>query len=1164
MKLRVLFIFLLLCQSYLAFSETIIITSNADSGPGTLRQALTDAAANGNAEIDQIRFNLPGVSPADRTIKILSALPVITTDIVIDASTQSGQDVSVNGAKVIIDGSSFVFNANQHNFLFNAKDVNSFELYGLVIMGFEEIGRNEFGGMAFIATLLFEGNNKKVTIGSPGKGNVIYNTYGISLPYDQAGGKSQIQELILKSNFFGIKENGIDIATRVITELNLRSVYKATVGGLTAVEGNLIYGSMQFDFEKPGVLLAQNIAVVVRNNIFTANAEGDRPGVTVAKNTIYHSFGLDANLNHSPNIDIEIADNVFGAGLTFSGLDNANVLIRRNFFGTSRDGTKSLPIQDEAIRILYFNGRVLIGGSSTSEGNVITNTSAFPTYQTSRHAITAEKSEKIELSHNSLYCNPGIPFLYSNTGPFAKVIEVLLKEKTASYVAGKTKPGARVELYYSDPECTNCQPKRYFAAVTANAQGDWRYDGAIEAGFSVLASATLNQITSEFSDPRIYMFPYNEPLFKVTNQTCEDQKGKIEGAFTVNVDKVEWVNELGEVVGTGLNIEGLLPGKYRLRANQFGCIIYSEWVVIENNMPQLSFSGLPTLVHPSCGNGGSILNLYPNYFTKLQWLDKDGNERGTARELTNVSAGTYTLRLTGLTGCVKDFGPYILTNVTGPTIDQSAPLVQNSNCNASTGSIKNILVSGSGTLSYKWTNADGVQVGTDVDLINVQAGQYKLEVRDASSCPPFVSNPIDVFEVNGININIGNLSIAKATCNTDNGGITGIIVTGATSYSWVNSSDALVSNTADLTNMPAGKYRLIASNAFCSKTTEEFTIELAQSTLDYSSTKITSSATCGLNNGKIEAIFTKDQPAACFWKNSIGETVGHSRILENQGPGVYDLYVIDNLGCERLVQHYSISNASVVVINRVVEIVINDQCGMQKGSIKAPALSGGVPPYYYQWKNEDGNVIGSSAILDGLKAGSYELTIGDAVACSRQVFSYTVQNESMLITTPVVNDVKICSPGNAVIQVMNPAEGTYTIYDENGLMVDRNKTGVFNCNVKQTQVYTVLFQQGSCAAPPAAVKVTIENGGIGALPNAFSPNGDGVNDLWLISGISSYPQASIAIFNRYGVKVFESTGYHAPFNGRRNGSELPVGTYYYIIDLKRGCGLQKGSLTLLR
>lgn len=68
------------------------------------------------------------------------------------------------------------------------------------------------------------------------------------------------------------------------------------------------------------------------------------------------------------------------------------------------------------------------------------------------------------------------------------------------------------------------------------------------------------------------------------------------------------------------------------------------------------------------------------------------------------------------------------------------------------------------------------------------------------------------------------------------------------------------------------------------------------------------------------------------------------------------------------------------------------------------------------------------------------------------------------------------------------------------------------------------------------------------IPNAFTPNKDGDNDLWDIRGIDTYPEAYVRIFNRWGNLLYEHYGYET-WDGTFNGKDLPVATYYYVINL---------------
>jgi len=83
------------------------------------------------------------------------------------------------------------------------------------------------------------------------------------------------------------------------------------------------------------------------------------------------------------------------------------------------------------------------------------------------------------------------------------------------------------------------------------------------------------------------------------------------------------------------------------------------------------------------------------------------------------------------------------------------------------------------------------------------------------------------------------------------------------------------------------------------------------------------------------------------------------------------------------------------------------------------------------------------------------------------------------------------------------------------------------------------------------------------IPNAFSPNGDGINDLWDLPQIAAHSYNRVEVFDRSGAKVFSSVGYQKAWDGKMNSKPLPVGVYYYIIDLGDGKPVS-GTLTILR
>jgi len=118
---------------------------------------------------------------------------------------------------------------------------------------------------------------------------------------------------------------------------------------------------------------------------------------------------------------------------------------------------------------------------------------------------------------------------------------------------------------------------------------------------------------------------------------------------------------------------------------------------------------------------------------------------------------------------------------------------------------------------------------------------------------------------------------------------------------------------------------------------------------------------------------------------------------------------------------------------------------------------------------------------------------------------------------------------------------------------------------KDSLTYVITNTDIPSRASAAKVYIVVGNKDFGddmsfLLPNAFSPNGDGINDYFVISGLGTTEESSLEVFNRWGTIVYRSKGnkYENNWDGRSNigamvsiGSELPNGTYYYIFKVKK-------------
>ena len=98
--------------------------------------------------------------------------------------------------------------------------------------------------------------------------------------------------------------------------------------------------------------------------------------------------------------------------------------------------------------------------------------------------------------------------------------------------------------------------------------------------------------------------------------------------------------------------------------------------------------------------------------------------------------------------------------------------------------------------------------------------------------------------------------------------------------------------------------------------------------------------------------------------------------------------------------------------------------------------------------------------------------------------------------------------------------------------------------------YTLTVSINGCSLE-ASVNVFVRGKII--VPNVFTPNVDGLEDTWKIQGLENYPEErTVRVFDIWGVLVFSSVGYKQPWNGTYNGRDLPVATYYYVVDPNDG------------
>lgn len=229
---------------------------------------------------------------------------------------------------------------------------------------------------------------------------------------------------------------------------------------------------------------------------------------------------------------------------------------------------------------------------------------------------------------------------------------------------------------------------------------------------------------------------------------------------------------------------------------------------------------------------------------------------------------------------------------------------------------------------------------------------------------------------------------------------------------------------------------------------------------------------------------------------------------------------------------------------------------VNEGAISA-SISGGKKPYKYTWDNGDTVLIRSD-----LAPGVYTLTVTDSYGGNVTAYdTIKALNDSSCLILATFAETKTCpkskdgvltatvsgarqparylwSTGDTTLSISNLGVGTYTLYITDKF--DRKDTAY------------------------AALDPLIGDPRCLNIPNAFTPDGDGTNDVWNIRSLAEFENCKVEIFNQWGSLVFRSNGYKTPWNGTYNGEQAPVGAYYFVIDLGNGEGKYTGTVTIIR
>lgn len=1140
-----LFVFLVLTlfAAKVSTGTTFVVTSNADSGPGTFRQALTLAAANGNSEKDFITFQIPSTTEAGRTISILSELPPLSSDLVIDGTTQSGLPFGISDTKIRL----FTAYLSSYDGTLRGIRLRNLEFYGIFFDRMDIVADRR-------AYFLLLHSIKNLIIGSPGKGNLFKNTgiwiypaglipSGNPATYNPANPAELSENIKISSNIIGLDKDG---ETSAPAHLILDSFTNTVLGGTSIGEGNVINATVSIS--------NHNVAVPASGSLLVSN---NRIGVDVSGTKLIRGDLKGSSLSISgTNLESMLITNNQICGPEATGITlgaSCFVRVTANKFGTDLTGKIALGLKGWGLVISYCTGGGIIGGTAEEDGNI------FQGVTTVGAVVSTVGSPRFELLNNVFKCNlSAYSYQLAPSNVLINVKPVSITARSASYIEGTATPDARVDLYYSY-NCTNCEPEKLFASVTADQTGKWSYTGPLQSN-NIITTNTFKGETSEFS------------TIKFTNATsdvkiqmvCGSVLGSIKGLKVANAVNYAWYTESGALVSKTNDLINASPGKYKLVIDDGYCSRTSGLYEIKNETVQVDIANIQ-ITPATCGKSdGGVKGIQSNG-ASFSWRDSKNNLRSTNLNLANVPAGVYTLTVENAY-CSKTYGPFKVEILNGLSIDESSVKISNATCSEANGKIEGLFVNGvAGNLSYLWKNNKQETVGTEKDLLNIPSGKYTLEVSDSKGCQPVVSAEIEIRAQFEIVMNESFATVGSSSCNSPSGSIKGIVVAGASKFEWLNEAGTVVFVTAvpELINAPGGRYKLRASNSGCLKDSKVYTVA-QPSSIPFPEFPIAIVYPCNGNNGGIKISFGNDKPVV-EWQDSKGIVLGVSNSITNLTAGTYLLYLTDANGCKTLYKAFNLENVLALSINGSEVVIKHEQCGFGNGAISGINVLNGKGPFIYNWKNESGTTISTSAQLVNIKAGAYILEIEDQTSCSYVSTVFVINDEQVDLPPPDVDDVKVCAAGPVKIVVNNSRKGNYRIYEtENSeVSIQESEKGIFTVNAILSREYFVSYLDGHCESKrtKVAIKVTSDEF---QFVNSFTPNNDGINDIWSIKNIENYADCRIQIYNRNGSVIYQSVGYSQPFDGKHKGKDLPIGTYYYVIELRVGCNPLRGAITLIR
>ena len=640
----------------------------------------------------------------------------------------------------------------------------------------------------------------------------------------------------------------------------------------------------------------------------------------------------------------------------------------------------------------------------------------------------------------------------------------------------------------------------------------------------------------------------------------------------------------------------------------------ATYTLTVNNIPSVPIVG--TITQPTCtvATGSVILSGLPSGTWTINPGAITGT--GTSTTISLLASGDYNFTVTNAAGCISAASASVTINaqpetpaapivgtITQPTCTVSTGTVVlsglpsgtwtiNPGAIAGTGTSTTVSLLASGDYNFTVTNAAGCVSATSANvLINTKPNCIPVAVNDTVTT--IQNTPLNIRVTSNDYDLDGTIDVGTVDLNPSIPGIqTTFTVAGQGTYS-VNSSGVVTfTPTADFYGTTTPVSYTVNDNSGATSNIATITtivihvnhppkIDLPDvTTFNNNPVTICSPITDPDSGDSFTAFVCSNPKNGAVGKPTISTDGKNVCIVYTPGLNFNGKDSICVTVCDQ--GGLCGSSTSVITATRITLETTSKPvtcAGNKDGAINL-AVTGGTAPYIYQWTGP-GSFTSTSKDLTALAGGTYNIKVADANGAINTASVGVVESDALLnlITTPkaVIQTMSIdqtiilgVTPGSINLTVSGgTAPFTYTW----------NGPGGFSANSEDitdlqggTYTVSVTDANGCTMIKPAQVDVQIvlseDQTCVVTVPNVFTPNGDGINDYFEISCLYNYANAQIEIFNRNGNMLFKRDHYgnidywgskeKAFWSGRSEnslnfmGSELPVGTYYYILKLGNG------------